>query len=133
MEPLKTKKVTIDKYFFTQLGFYFMHVPVFVPYESLKERAIKAGYKLKGNNPDLIESMPSIGYGSVGIEIEKPQNMLKVLHVAGEYHEYIPPQKPNFHLIYRMLQNDFPGMKNIYNYYDKTSADLAVLKILFQV
>jgi hypothetical protein len=92
MEPLKTRKVTIDKYFFTQLGFYFMHVPVFVPYESLK-----------------------------------------VLHVAGEFFEYIPPQTPNFHLTYRMLRNDFPGMKNIYNYYDKTSSDLAVLKILFQV
>ncbi len=109
----------LDGYYFTTKGFYIFFIPVMVPYKKIYSRAEAAGLKKKEAFGPILESGRLIGFGWIGVEVEKPKETHSdVIHVDGNFQMYLHkgPYK-ELGKTYKKLMKDCPSKKEYLNLY----------------
>jgi hypothetical protein len=112
-------KTTLDGHYFRTSGFYFLCIPIAVPYKKIYARAETAGLRQKTAHGPILESAPVFGAGWIGVEVEAPvQPRPGVVHVAGDFetYEHRGPYK-TLGRAYQKLRRERPGQWEFFNLY----------------
>lgn len=128
----------LDSYFYKTKGFYIFFIPVKVPYKKVYAMADAAGVKKMENFGPILEKGKLLGFGWIGVEIEKPAtNRDDVVHVSGnfEMYEHKGPYK-TLGKACQKIRGERPQAKDFYNLYlddpDKVRPENCRTQILFR-
>ena len=113
-----TKK-NFNGYFYKTKGFYAFFIPIKVPYKTVYDMADAVGLKKKQEFGPILEKGKRLGFGWIGVEIEKPdQPRDDVVYVSGDFEMY--EHKGAYKTIgqtYKKIMKEHPGAKDYYNLY----------------
>lgn len=132
------QRQSLNSYYFKAKVFYFLYIPIRAPYRYIDSMATDAGTKLRNEFDCIIESPKLLGFGWIGIEVEKPKEPRNdVVPIAGEFEvfDYVGPYK-TLGKAHKKISQDRPNAKERYNFYfddpHKTPPEKCRTKIFFR-
>ena len=134
-KPMSTKIVNFKGYFYTLTGIFFLFAPVFVPYDSIKDKAKEAGFKVDSEF-GLWEKGAFIGPGKIGVKVEpkKDQDTSKLTLIEGGFKVY--EHKGSYKKLgetFKTIMQENPGSKAYYSIYKNSPNEVKEEDLLTEI